>query len=463
MTYATTNPYTGEVVKEFPTATAQEVEQAITRAHDTFTQWSRKPVAERVEVLARAADILETKKREYAEIITLEMGKLIAEAEAEIDICVDMLRYYVANGEAQLAPRYLPAKDFGEHDVQLVNEPLGVLYAVEPWNFPYYQVIRIGAPQFTAGNTIVLKHASNVPQSALKMVELFREAGAPEGLLVNIFAGHDATETILSDPRVRGVALTGSEGAGATVSATASKHLKKSTLELGGADAFIVLSDAELDKAVDWAVFGRHWNAGQVCCSSKRIIVEDSLYDAFLTQYTQKVAALTAGDPMDPNTQLAPLSSQTAADDLGKLVDKARAEGATVTEVGIDLPEHGAFYQPTILTDIPLDSDTAHSEFFGPVSQIYRARDIDHAVEIANSSPFGLGGSVFSQDEAKAKDIARRLDTGMVYINQPTGVKADIPFGGTKRSGFGRELIDLGLHEFVNQKVVVVTDIDGSF
>ncbi|CAB0924217.1 NAD-dependent succinate-semialdehyde dehydrogenase [Corynebacterium diphtheriae] len=463
MTYATTNPYTGEVVKEFPTATAQEVEQAITRAHDTFTQWSRKPVAERVEVLARAADILETKKREYAEIITLEMGKLIAEAEAEIDICVDMLRYYVANGEAQLAPRYLPAKDFGEHDVQLVNEPLGVLYAVEPWNFPYYQVIRIGAPQFTAGNTIVLKHASNVPQSALKMVELFREAGAPEGLLVNIFAGHDATETILSDPRVRGVALTGSEGAGATVSATASKYLKKSTLELGGADAFIVLSDAELDKAVDWAVFGRHWNAGQVCCSSKRIIVEDSLYDAFLTQYTQKVAALTAGDPMDPNTQLAPLSSQTAADDLGKLVDKARAEGATVTEVGIDLPEHGAFYQPTILTDIPLDSDTAHSEFFGPVSQIYRARDIDHAVEIANSSPFGLGGSVFSQDEAKAKDIARRLDTGMVYINQPTGVKADIPFGGTKRSGFGRELIDLGLHEFVNQKVVVVTDIDGSF
>lgn len=463
MAYATTNPYTGEVVKEFPTATAQEVEQAITRAHDTFTQWSRKPVAERVEVLARAADILETKKREYAEIITLEMGKLIAEAEAEIDICVDMLRYYVANGEAQLAPCYLPAKGFGEHDVQLVNEPLGVLYAVEPWNFPYYQVIRIGAPQFTAGNTIVLKHASNVPQSALKMVELFREAGAPEGLLVNIFAGHDATETILSDPRVRGVALTGSEGAGATVSATASKYLKKSTLELGGADAFIVLSDAELDKAVDWAVFGRHWNAGQVCCSSKRIIVEDSLYDAFLTQYTQKVAALTAGDPMDPNTQLAPLSSQTAADELGKLVDKARAEGATVTEVGIDLPEHGAFYQPTILTDIPLDSDTAHSEFFGPVSQIYRARDIDHAVEIANSSPFGLGGSVFSQDEAKAKDIARRLDTGMVYINQPTGVKADIPFGGTKRSGFGRELIDLGLHEFVNQKVVVVTDIDGSF
>ncbi|MBG9288786.1 NAD-dependent succinate-semialdehyde dehydrogenase [Corynebacterium belfantii] len=463
MAYATTNPYTGEVVKEFPTATAQEVEQAITRAHDTFTQWSRKPVAERVEVLARAADILEAKKREYAEIITLEMGKLIAEAEAEIDICVDMLRYYVANGEAQLAPRYLPAKGFGEHDVQLINEPLGVLYAVEPWNFPYYQVIRIGAPQFTAGNTIVLKHASNVPQSALKMVELFREAGAPDGLLVNIFAGHNATETILSDPRVRGVALTGSEGAGAAVSATASKYLKKSTLELGGADAFIVLSDAELDKAVDWAVFGRHWNAGQVCCSSKRIIVEDSLYDAFLAQYTQKVAALTAGDPMDPNTQLAPLSSQTAADELGKLVDKARAEGATVTEVGIDLPEHGAFYQPTILTDIPLDSDTAHSEFFGPVSQIYRARDIDHAVEIANSSPFGLGGSVFSQDEAKAKDIARRLDTGMVYINQPTGVKADIPFGGTKRSGFGRELIDLGLHEFVNQKVVVVTDIDGSF
>lgn len=463
MAYKTTNPYTGEVLKEFPTATPEDIQHGIACADETFKEWSLRPVSERVQVLAKAAEILESKKREYAEILTLEMGKLLAEAEAEVDICINMLRYYVENGEAQLAPRYLPAQGFGAQDVQIVNEPLGVLYAVEPWNFPYYQVIRIGAPQFTAGNTIILKHASNVPQSALKMVELFREAGAPEGLLVNVFADHDATETIISDPRVRGVALTGSEAAGAAVSAIAAKHVKKSTLELGGADAFIVLNDAQLDKAVEWAVFGRHWNAGQVCCSSKRIIVEEGLYDAFLNQYKAKVAELKAGDPMDPETQLAPLSSQQAADDLGKLVEKARSEGATVEDLGVVIPEHGSFFPPMILTDIPLDSDTAHAEFFGPVSQIYRARDVDHAVEIANSSPFGLGGSVFTEDKDKAHAVARRLDTDMVYINQPTGVKADIPFGGTKRSGFGRELTDLGLHEFVNQKVVVVTDIDGDF
>lgn len=346
MAYKTTNPYTGEVLKEFPTATPEDIQHGIACADETFKEWSLRPVSERVQVLAKAAEILESKKREYAEILTLEMGKLLAEAEAEVDICINMLRYYVENGEAQLAPRYLPAQGFGAQDVQIVNEPLGVLYAVEPWNFPYYQVIRIGAPQFTAGNTIILKHASNVPQSALKMVELFREAGAPEGLLVNVFAGHDATETIISDPRVRGVALTGSEAAGAAVSAIAAKHVKKSTLELGGADAFIVLNDAQLDKAVEWAVFGRHWNAGQVCCSSKRIIVEEGLYDAFLNQYKAKVAELKAGDPMDPETQLAPLSSQQAADDLGKLVEKARSEGATVEELGVVIPEHGSFFPP---------------------------------------------------------------------------------------------------------------------
>lgn len=463
MAYKTTNPYTGEVVKEFDTATPEQIDAAIARADATFQEWKLKPISERVAVLQKAADILKENKREYAEVVTLEMGKLLAEAEAEIDICIGILEYYVAHAEAQLAPRYLPAKGFDQEDVQLVNEPLGVLYAVEPWNFPYYQVIRIGAPQFAAGNTIVLKHASNVPQSALKMVELFDAAGAPEGLLNNVFADHDATEQILGDPRVRGVALTGSEGAGAAVAAVAAQNLKKSTLELGGADAFIVLADAQLDKAVDWAVFGRHWNAGQVCCSSKRLIVEDSVYDEFLEKYTAKVAELKAGDPREPETTLAPLSSQGAAEELGELVERARAEGCTVKEVGIELPDQGSFYQPTIITDIPVDSETAHAEFFGPVSQLYRARDVDHAVDIANSSPFGLGGSVFTEDDELAHNVARRLDTGMVYINQPTGVKADIPFGGTKRSGYGRELIDWGLLEFVNQKVVVRQDIDGSF
>ena len=463
MAYKTTNPYTGEVVKEFESATDAQIDEAIAKADAAFREWSAKSVEERTEVLAKAADILRENAREYAEILTLEMGKLIGEAEAEVNLCVGMLEYYVKFGAEQLAPRYLEASGFGDTDVALVNEPLGVLYAVEPWNFPYYQVVRIGAPQFTAGNSIVLKHASNVPQSALKMEELFQKAGAPEGLLVNVFAGHEATEKILADDRVRGVALTGSEGAGASVASIAGKNLKKSTLELGGADAFIVLADAELDKAVDWAVFGRHWNAGQVCVSSKRVIIEDAIYDEFLAKYKEKVAALKAGDPMDPETTLAPLSSQRAADDLAEQVEQAKKSGVTVEEVGEKVPEQGSFFQPTIMTDIEVGSEVANTEFFGPVSQLYRAKDEDDAVRIANSSPFGLGGSVFSQDVAKARAIARRLDTGMVYINQPTGVKPDVPFGGTKRSGYGRELIDLGLHEFVNQKVVVVTDIDGSF
>jgi succinate-semialdehyde dehydrogenase/glutarate-semialdehyde dehydrogenase len=295
------------------------------------------------------------------------------------------------------------------------------------------------------------------------MVDLFRQAGAPEGVLTNVFAAHDATDQILSDPRVRGVALTGSEGAGAAVAATAAKYLKKSTLELGGADAFVVLDDAEVDKAARWAAFGRHWNAGQVCVSSKRLIVVDAVYDQFLAEYKKHVAALVAGDPTDPATTLAPLSSQKAADDVLAQIEAARAEGATVETIGAPVPEQGAFVRPVLITDIAEGSVTSQTEFFGPVTQLYRAADTDDAVRIANDTPFGLGGSVFSTDIERARKVARRIDTGMVYINQPTGVKADIPFGGVKHSGYGHELIDLGIKEFVNQKVVVVTDIDGSF
>lgn len=463
MAYATTNPYTGEVVKTFPTATAEEIDQAVTGADATFRTWSQTPVEERAAVLAKAAEILRANKRDYAETLTLEMGKLIGEAEAEVELSAGILEYYANHGAEALAPRYLRAEGFGDQDVALVNDPLGVLYAVEPWNFPYYQVIRISAPQFLAGNTIVLKHASNVPQSALRMVELYRQAGAPENLLTNVFAGHDATDRILADSRVRGVALTGSEGAGAAIASAAAKNLKKSTLELGGADAFVVLEDAEVEKAAKWAAFGRHWNAGQVCVSSKRLIVVDAVYDRFLTEYRRHVAELVAGDPMDPSTTLAPLSSQQAADDLAVQVEKAKAEGATVEAIGAEVPEQGAFARPLLVTDIPEGSATLQTEFFGPVTQLYRAKDEEDAVRIANDTPFGLGGSVFSTDIERARKVARRIETGMVFINQPTGVKADVPFGGVKHSGYGHELIDLGIKEFVNQKVVVVSDIDGSF
>lgn len=463
MAYATTNPYTNEVVTTFPDATEEQVDAALSQAQEAFQGWKKLPIEQRQEVLQRAADLLRERKRDFAETLTLEMGKLISEAEIEVDLSADIIEYFARKSADLLAPRYLPAKGFADTDVQLVSDPLGVLFAVEPWNFPYYQVVRVVAPQLAAGNVVVLKHASNVPQSAAKIVALFAEAGAPAGAVTNLYLPHSMTERVISDPRVRGAAFTGSEGAGAIVAGLAGKYLKKSTLELGGADAFVVLEDAEVAKAADWAVMGRHWNAGQVCVSSKRLIVVDAVYDEFLQHYRAGVEKLVAGDPMDARTTLAPLSSQKAADDLAALVKKAADSGVTVEQVGPKVPEQGAFFQPTILSDIPTDSDIADIEFFGPVTQIYRAKDEADAVRIANNSSFGLGGSVFTRDIHRAQRIARELDTGMVYINQPTGVKADIPFGGVKRSGFGHELIDLGIKEYVNQKVVVSADIDGSF
>ncbi len=463
MAFATINPYTGETVKTFPAATPDEIDAAIGRAHAAFLGWRDTSLEERAKVLKRAAELLRAEPRKFAQVLTLEMGKLIGEAEAEVELCAQILDYYVEHGAEGLAPRYLPAKGFGDTDVQLVKQPLGVLFAVEPWNFPYYQVIRITAPQVTAGNAIVLKHAANVPQSALAMEQLFRDAGAPEGLLTNVFLSHDDAERVIADPRVRGVALTGSERAGSAVAALAGKYMKKSTLELGGADAFIVLSDADVAQAAKWAVFGRHWNAGQVCVSSKRIIVEAPVYDEFLEHYRAGVAALQAGDPLDPATTLAPLSSAGARDGLAKQVEDAIAHGAKAETLGKPVPTQGAFYQPTLLTGITAENPAYRTEFFGPVSQVYRVADENEAIKLANDSPYGLGGSVFSQDTARARRVAAQLETGMVYINQPTGVKADIPFGGVKNSGYGHELIDLGLNEFVNEKVVVVTDINGSF
>jgi succinate-semialdehyde dehydrogenase/glutarate-semialdehyde dehydrogenase len=463
MQYATVNPYTGETLKNFAFSSETEIDAALEKAHTAFLSWRETSLDSRAALLQRAADLLRKDARRYAEILTMEMGKIIGEAEAEVELCAKILEYYVQHGAAPLAPRTLPAKGFADGEAQLVKEPLGVLFAIEPWNFPFYQVIRITAPQVTAGNVIVLKHAEIVPQSALAMVQLFRDAGAPEGLLTNLFLTHDGASRVINDKRVRGIALTGSERAGSAVAAQAGKAMKKSTLELGGADAYIVLSDAEVEKAARWAVFGRHWNAGQVCVSSKRIILEDSIYERFMAAYREGVAALVAGDPMDPATQLAPLSSVAARDNLARQVEQAIAAGATAETLGKPVPAQGAFYQPTILTNIAKDNPAFHTEFFGPVSSIFRVANEEEAIAIANDSPYGLGGSVFTTDIARAKRVAAKIETGMVYINQPTGVKADLPFGGVKNSGYGHELIDLGLTEFVNEKLVVVSDIDGSF
>jgi len=463
MSYATTNPYTGEVVKTFPDATDAEVVSAIETAHAAFLQWKKTPFTKRASVLRKAASLLRERKDKYAHLLTLEMGKITAEALAEVELSASIFEYYADHAEKLLAPEALPVASSAEGHAILVHEPLGVLLAIEPWNFPYYQIARIIAPQLSAGNTMLLKHASNVPQSAAAFDQLMLDAGLPKGGFKNLYATRSQIDLILNHPYVQGVALTGSEGAGATVAAAASKALKKSTLELGGADAFVVLKDADLNKTVKWAVFGRHWNGGQVCVSSKRMIIDDKIYDDFLTRYTKGVEGLKAGDPFDPATTLAPLSSQSAADEVKQKIKDAVKHGATATEVGPKVPAKGAFVQPTILTNVKPDNPAYSTEFFGPVSMLFRAKDEADAVRIANDSPFGLGGSVFTRDTKHGAEVAAQISTGMVFVNHPTMVKADLPFGGIRRSGYGRELLGLGLKEFVNHKLIDVVDIDAEF
>ncbi|MFC3396332.1 NAD-dependent succinate-semialdehyde dehydrogenase [Brenneria rubrifaciens] len=463
MGYATTNPYTGETIKTFPDATDAFVADAITKAHNAFLDWKNAAFSTRGAILQKAADLLRRHKEELARLLTLEMGKLIGEARAEVELSAQIFEYYVHHAERLLAPETLPVANPEEATAQLVHEPLGVLLAIEPWNFPYYQIARIVAPQLSAGNAILLKHASNVPQSSARFEQLMKDAGLPDGAFINLYATRQHIDLILNDPRIQGVALTGSEDAGARVAQQAAKVLKKSTLELGGTDAFIVLADADVKKAAKWAVFGRHWNGGQVCVSSKRMIIVDAVYDEFLDHYAQGVAALRTGDPFDENTTLAPLASPKAVEEVKQKIQLAVSHGANALEVGPAVPKQGAFVQPTILTDITPDNPAYYLEFFGPVSMLFRAKDEDDAVNIANDSPFGLGASIFTRDTAHGAEVAKRVSAGMLFINHPTRVKADLPFGGVRRSGYGRELTGLGIKEFVNHKLISIVDIDAEF
>ncbi|MGP1720816.1 NAD-dependent succinate-semialdehyde dehydrogenase [Shewanella frigidimarina] len=460
MTYETRNPYTGDLLVTFPDASDSEVKQAIENAHDAFLLWKNTGFTERARVMHAAAELLRRDVDYYANLLTIEMGKLISEAKAEIALSADIFDYYANNAQTLLAPQKLPVADA---DAEILCEPLGVLLAIEPWNFPFYQVVRIAAPQISAGNTLLLKHASNVPQAAAAFEKLMLDAGFPQGVFKNLYATRSQIETIINDPRVQGVALTGSERAGAVVAAQAGKALKKSTLELGGADAFVVLADADMQKTINWAVLGRHWNGGQVCVSSKRMIIVDEVYDRFLEGYIGGVANLKAGDPFEPSTTLAPLSSKAAADEIKDKIRQAVSYGATATEVGPIVPDSGNFVQPTILTDVAEDNPARYWEFFGPVSMMFRAKDEDDAVHIANDSPFGLGGSVFTANPIHGAEVAKRISTGMVFVNHPTMAKADLPFGGVKRSGYGRELVGLGIKEFVNHKLIAIVDIDAPF
>ncbi len=456
MSYKSVNPFNGEILEFFDDMTDGQVEAAIARADSAYNEeWSRKEISYRSSILTRAAAILRERLDEFARPITLEMGKLWAESQAEVRLSADILDYYANCGEKFLAPKKL---DVQEGEAFVESEPVGIVFCVEPWNFPYYQLARVVGPSFSLGNVVMVKHASNVPQCAEAFEKLFREAGAPAGVYTNLFVTKDQIARLISDFRIKAVALTGSEAAGSVVAAQAGKSLKKSTLELGGSDAFIVLEDADIDRAVAWAVWGRMNNTGQCCVASKRFIVVEEVADQFLDRFKASLQQLKPGDPMDAATTLGPLSSEGALRELLQQVETAVAKGATLALGGKRLDRPGAFIEAGILTDVTPDNPAYYQEFFGPVALFFCVRDEAQAVAVANNSPFGLGGSVFTTNIERGKNVARRINTGMVFINQATWTAPELPFGGINNSGYGRELSDLGLQEFVNKKLIRVSD-----
>ncbi len=454
MAYQSTNPYDGKVVRTYDEIDDATLERKLQTATAAFEQWRDTPYSERKAVVSKAAALMRERAAELAGLATLEMGKLIAQSQGEVALSAAILDYYAEHAEAFLAPETLTTP---RGQAMVESAPIGVVFGVEPWNYPYYQVARFAAPNLMAGNVVLVKHASNVPQCALAFERLIVDAGGPAGLYTNLFASKDQVSALIDDPRVRAVALTGSEGAGAAVAARAGKNLKKSTLELGGSDAFIVLEDADLAKAVKHAVSGRMGNSGQACTASKRIIVVDALADAFLDQFKAAMEGFKPGDPMDKQTTLAPLSSAQALSTIVGQVDAAVAHGAQVLMGGKPVEgQAGAFMQPTILTGIAADNPAYKEEFFGPVALFFRVPDEAAAIALANDSPFGLGGTVFTQDIERGKRVARRIDTGMVFINSGAISSPELPFGGVKNSGYGRELSGAGIQAFVNKKLIRV-------
>ena len=460
MAIQTINPSNNKIVQSFHEMTEAAVEQAVEQAVHTYDDWKKIDYTSRAQILFKVAGLLRSKKDALAKIITLEMGKLLAHAEGEIGLSAEIFDYYAKNTEEFLADKILNPV----HGKALIrHSPIGVLLGVQPWNFPFYQVARFVAPNIMIGNPVMIKHASNVPQCALAMEQIFMEAGAPLGLYTNLLLSKERISPLVADKRIKGVSLTGSEAAGASVAEVAGKHIKKSVLELGGSDPFIILEDADIDKAAEWAVVGRINNNGQCCVASKRFIAVESIAATFLEKFKEKMAALVVGDPMEKTTNLGPLSSEAAAVNIADLVQKAVAGGAKIVLGGKRVDRTGAYMQATILTEILPDNPVFYEEFFGPVALFFQVKDEAAAIALANDSPFGLGGSVFTQDIERGVRVANQIDSGMVFINHPTWTQADLPFGGTKGSGYGRELSALGLDEFVNKKLIRISELSDPF
>jgi succinate-semialdehyde dehydrogenase/glutarate-semialdehyde dehydrogenase len=452
--YAVVDPATGETVKEYPTISDGDLRDAIDRADRAHREWSKAAtVAERAALVRRVAELHTERRKELADIIVAEMGKPVGQARGEVDFSASIYEFYADNAESLMADEPIGLSE-GEGSAVIRRSSLGVLLGIMPWNFPYYQVARFAGPNLIIGNTILLKHAPQCPQSAEAMAQIYADAGFPAGAYENIYATNEQIEWVIADPRVRGVSVTGSERAGAAVAAIAGKNLKKVVLELGGSDPFIVLGTDDLDKTVEDAVAARIDNAGQSCNAAKRMIVIDEFYEPFLEKFTAALTAVKQGDPRERGIECGPLSSEVAADRLEEQVKRAVEQGAKVVAGG---KRNGNYFEPTVLTEITPENDIYREELFGPVAQVYRVQSEDEAIELANDTPFGLGSYVMTTDPDQATRVADRIDAGMVYVNIVGADAAELPFGGTKRSGFGRELGRYGADEFVNKKLIRIS------
>jgi len=455
-TLSSVNPATGETFARFEELSDAEMEQRLSRADTTFRAWRAVPIAERTRLMARAAEVLDAEKERFGRTMTLEMGKTLKAAIAEVEKCAWVCRYYAENGERFLADEEVKS---GATRSFVRWLPMGPVLAVMPWNFPFWQVFRFAAPALVAGNVGLLKHASNVPQSALAIEEVFRLAGFPEGAFQTLLVGSARVQRIVEDERVVAATLTGSEWAGAAVAAAAGKAIKKTVLELGGSDPFIVMPSAKLDVAVRTAVTARCINNGQSCIAAKRFIVHEQVYDRFEREFVERMGALKVGDPLDAATDVGPIVSSAERDKLVEQVSAAVAAGGRLLVGGKPLPGSGWFFPPTVIAGVPRGSEAAKEEIFGPVAMLFRVRDAAEAVAIANETPFGLGSSVWTEDAEERRLFIDQIEAGATFVNALVASDPRLPFGGVKRSGYGRELAAVGMREFMNMKTVAVTEL----